>query len=42
MDALNACGGEAQITISADMNNDVPFKVYADPGLYEWLLGQPK
>ena len=42
VDALNACGGEAQITVSPDMKNDVPFKVYADPALYEWLLGQEK
>jgi pimeloyl-ACP methyl ester carboxylesterase len=42
VDALNACGGEAKITVSTDMKNDVPFKVYADPGLYEWLLGQEK
>jgi predicted peptidase len=42
VDALNACGGEAKITVSADMKNDVPFKVYADPALYEWLLGQEK
>ena len=40
VDALNACDGIAQITVSADMKNDVPFKVFADPALYEWLLGQ--
>ena len=42
LDAQNTCGGEAQITVSADMKNDVPFNVYADPALYEWLLGQEK
>ncbi len=42
VDALNACGGEAQVTVSSDMKNDVPFKVYADPALYEWLLEQEK
>ena len=42
VDALNACGGEAKITVSADMKQDVPLKVYADPALYEWLMGQEK
>ena len=42
VDALKACGGKAQITVSQDMKNDVPFKVYADPALYKWLLGQSK
>jgi predicted peptidase len=42
VDALNACGGDAQITVSPDMKNDVPVKAYADPALYEWLLGQSK
>ena len=42
VDALNTCGEEAQITVSPDMKNDVPFKVYASPELYEWLLGQSK
>jgi predicted esterase len=40
VDALNACGGEAKITVSPDMKSDVPLKVYADPALYEWLLQQ--
>jgi len=38
VDALIACGGNAQITVSQDMNIDVPYKVYADPELYEWFL----
>jgi hypothetical protein len=42
VDALNACGGEAQMTISPDMKNDVPFKVYAEPELYKWFLRQGK
>lgn len=42
VDALIACGGNAQITLSPDMKNDVPYKVYANPELYEWLLAQTK
>ena len=38
VDALNACGGNAKITVSQDMKIDVLYKVYADPELYEWLL----
>jgi predicted peptidase len=40
IDALIACGGNAQITLSSEMKNDVPLKVYEDPNLYEWLLEQ--
>jgi predicted peptidase len=40
IDALIACGGDAQITLSPEMKMDVPYKVYADPRLYEWLLSQ--
>jgi predicted esterase len=40
IDALIACGGPAQITLSPEMKMDVPYKVYADPKLYEWLLSQ--
>jgi len=40
--ALNACGGQARISLSPHMKNDVPIKVYADPELYEWLLEQSK
>ena len=42
VDALNACGGNAQITISSGMKIDVPYKVYADPELYQWLTLQSK
>ncbi len=38
VDALIACGGDAQITLSPDMKQDIPYKVYADPKLYEWFL----
>ncbi len=40
VEALVACGGNARITISPNMKNDVPYKVYADPQLYEWFLSQ--
>ena len=42
VDALNACGGDAQITVSQDMKNDVPYKVYVAPELYDWFLEQTK
>ncbi len=40
VDALNACGGNAQISVSHDMKNDVQHKVYSDPELYEWFASQ--
>ncbi len=40
VDALIACGGDAKITLSRQMKMDVPFKVYKDPKLYEWMLSQ--
>lgn len=40
VDALNACGGSAQITLSSQMNIDILFNVYRDPELYEWLSAQ--
>jgi len=42
VDALKACGGNAQFTVSQDMKIDVLYKVYADPELYEWLLEQTR
>jgi pimeloyl-ACP methyl ester carboxylesterase len=38
VEALKACGGDATLILSQDMRNDIPFKVYSDPLLYEWLL----
>jgi predicted peptidase len=40
VDALNACGGNAQITISPDMEIDVRFNVYQNQDLYDWFLEQ--
>ena len=42
VDALNACGGKAKFTVSQDMKIDVPYKVYADPELYEWFLSHSR
>ena len=42
VDVLNACGGIAEIILSPDMRNDVPYKVYADPELYEWFLSHSR
>jgi hypothetical protein len=42
VDALNACGGNAQLMLSSDMKNDVPYNVYANPELYEWLLSHSR
>jgi len=38
VEAINGCGGEARITLSSDMKQDIPYKVYEDPELYEWFL----
>ena len=40
VDALIACGGDAKITLSPQMKMDVPYRVYEDPKLYEWMLSQ--
>jgi len=40
VDALNACGGSAQITVNQNMKIDFRIKVYADSELFEWFLSQ--
>jgi poly(3-hydroxybutyrate) depolymerase len=40
VDALNACGGNAQITISRQMQIDVRYNVYERQDLYDWFLDQ--
>ena len=40
VDAFNACGGNAQISINQNMQIDFRIKVYADAELFEWLLSQ--
>lgn len=40
VDALNTCGGNAQLTISREMQIDVRYSVYEREDLYIWLLEQ--
>jgi predicted peptidase len=40
VDALVACGGNAQLTVSQDMKIDVQYNVYENPELYDWFLSQ--
>ena len=40
VDSLNACGGNAQFSVSQDMKIDVRVKIYAEPELFKWLLFQ--
>lgn len=40
VDSLNACGGNAQFSVSQDMKINVMVKIYAESELFEWLLLQ--
>jgi len=40
VDALNTCGGNAQLTVESDVL--MPVEKYAQPELYEWFLSQSK
>lgn len=40
VDAINACGGNAQITVESDMTTDILYNVCDDPAFYKWLLSQ--
>jgi hypothetical protein len=40
VDALNACGGNAQFTVKPDAV--IPVEEYSNPELYEWFLSQSK
>jgi predicted peptidase len=42
VEALNACGGKAQLTLSDRMKNDVHYNVYANQEIYDWLLKQSR
>jgi predicted esterase len=42
VDALNACGGNARLSISQDMTINILYNVYTNPELYDWLLEQSK
>ena len=38
VDAINACGGNAKISVYPDVGHDAWNPAYADPQLYAWLL----
>ena len=38
VEAINACGGHAKLTIYPDAGHDAWSRTYADPAFYEWLL----
>jgi poly(3-hydroxybutyrate) depolymerase len=40
VDAVRACGGDALFTIYPEGNHNAWTETYANPKLYEWLLGQ--
>jgi predicted peptidase len=39
VEALEACGGDARLTVYPEAGHDAWTETYADPALYEWLLG---
>jgi predicted esterase len=42
VDALKACGGNAQITVKPDATDNIREEAYANPELYNWLLSQSR
>jgi len=42
VDALNACGGTAKITVKPDATINIRYEAYANPELYDWLLAQTR
>jgi len=38
VDALNACGGNAQITVKPGATINIRYEAYANPELYNWFL----
>lgn len=38
VDAVNACGGNAKLTVYPDANHDSWTRTYNNPELYDWLL----
>lgn len=40
VDAINACGGRARLTVYPGVGHDAWTPAYDDPALYEWLLSQ--
>lgn len=42
VDAINACGGSARLTMYSNVGHDSWTRAYDDPALYAWLLAQRK
>jgi predicted peptidase len=42
VEAVNACGGNARLTVYDGVAHPVWLNVYSDPEVYEWLLGHKK
>ena len=42
VDALQACGGEVQMTVYQDIGHDVSMEQVFTPELYQWLLNQSR
>jgi predicted peptidase len=40
IDAINECGGHAQLTVYPEAGHDAWTATYANPALYDWLLSQ--
>jgi dipeptidyl aminopeptidase/acylaminoacyl peptidase len=42
VDAVNACGGNATLTVYPEAGHDAWTRTYADPAFYAWLLRHEK
>lgn len=42
VDAVNAAGGHAELTVYPDAGHDAWTETYANPALYDWLLSQKR
>ena len=42
VNALKACGGNAQLTVLPDSGHGIANEVYARPDLYTWMLSQAR
>ena len=40
IDAINACGGDAQLKVYPEVGHDSWNPAYAEPDFYSWLLQQ--
>ena len=41
-EAVNACGGDARLTIYEGVSHDSWVQAYNDPALYTWMLSKQK